>query len=398
MRRSSYALASVMAGSLLLYAFWPSAVDVDVVSVNSGPLEVTINEDGRTRVRERYIVSMPMSGQLLRVLLHPGDRVVAGETHLAVIEAGDPALLDARTRAETEARVKAAEARKMHAQAQLERARANVDFATKQQARAEKLRTEKALPEANYDTAILDLRTALDDVKAAEFSVKIAEFELEQSQVALSRTQLTGDSTLTRMEIRAPIDGEVLQVFQESGGLLPAGTNIVELGDRRDMEVEVDVLSSDAVKIAPGATMYLDHWGESGPLLARVRLVEPKAFLKVSALGVEEQRVNVIADFVDPLEVRQRLGDAYRVEARIVTWSTDKTIKCQAGAFFRFHGGWATYRLVHGRARLTPVELGHSSGREVEILSGLQVDDELIAYPGDQIVDGIRVHRRTVSR
>lgn len=397
MRRSFYAVACVLAGALLLYAFWPPAVEVDVVAVNSGPLEVTINEDGRTRVKERYIVSMPMSGQLLRVLLHPGDRVVAGETYIAVIEAGDPALLDARTRAETEARVKAAEAKKMHAQTQIELARARVDFATKQHARAEKLRAEKALPDATYDTAILELRTATDDVKAAEFSLKIAEFELEQAQVALSHIQLTGDSTLTRMEIRSPIDGEVLQVFQESGGLLPAGTNIVELGDRTGMEVEVDVLSSDAVRIAPGVKMYLDHWGDQAPLVARVRLVEPKAFLKVSALGVEEQRVNVIADFVDPLEVRQRLGDAYRVEARIVVWSKENTVKCNAGAVFRHEGGWAAYRIVRGRAQLTPVELGHSSGRETEIVSGLQVSDELIAYPGDQVVDGVRVQRRRAS-
>ena len=208
------------------------------------------------------------------------------------------------------------------------------------------------------------------------------------------RTNEIPEAADSQLEIRSPIGGEVLHVFQESGGFLPAGTALVELGDRADMEVEVDVLSSDAVRISPGAKMYLEHWGSPKPLMARVRLIEPQAFLKVSALGVEEQRVNVIADFTDPFEVRQQLGDAYRVEAGVVIWSADSVVKCGAGAFFRYDGGWAAYRIINGRARLTRVELGHTSGRETEILSGLTETDQLVAYPSDQIHDGVRVRKR----
>lgn len=397
-RQLPYAVFLLLAGALLLYAFWPPAVEVDLVTVHRGPLEVVIREDGRTRVKERYVVSAPLGGELLRVTLHPGDRVVAGETLIAVIEPGDPALLDVRTRAELDARARAADARQMHAQTQLERAQKTYDFSKSQHARAEQLLSQNAASKEEYDQAVLELRIAADDVQAAEFAVKIAEFESQQAQAALIRTQKTPADADNRMEIRSPIGGEVLKVFQESAGLLTAGSPLVELGDRTDMEVEVDVLSSDAVKISPGAKMYLEHWGSSSPLQAQVRLIEPQAFLKVSALGVEEQRVNVIADFTDPFEVRQRLGDAYRVEAGIVIWSGDSVIKCSAGAFFRFEGGWAAYRVINGQARLTLVELGQSSGRETEILSGLSENDVLIAYPSDQIHDGVRVQQRTTRR
>jgi len=393
-----YAVFFLLAGAMLLYAFWPPAIEVDLVTVSRGPLEVVIREDGRTRVKERYVVSAPLGGELLRVSLHPGDRVVAGETLIAVIEPGDPALLDVRTRAELEARAKAAEARQMHAQTQLERAQKTYDFSKSQHARSEQLLSQKAVSREEYDQAVLELRITADDVQAAEFAVKIAEFESQQAQAALIRTREIPQAADNRLEIRSPIGGEVLRVFQESAGLLTAGSPLVELGDRTEMEVEVDVLSSDAVRITPGAKMYLEHWGSPAPLLARVRLIEPQAFLKVSALGVEEQRVNVIADFTDPFEVRQRLGDAYRVEAGIVIWSAESVVKCGAGAFFRHDGSWAAYRVVKGQARLTSVDLGQSSGRETEVLRGLSENDVLIAYPSDQIHEGVRVQQRSARR
>jgi HlyD family secretion protein len=335
---------------------------------------------------------------LLRVALHEGDSVKAGETLLAVIVPGDPSLLDVRARAEIEARVKAAEARRLHAQAQLARVKATLEFARTEFARAEKLLPSQSVSREAYEVAMHQLRTASEDLKAGEFAVSIAQFELQQAQAALLRTKPLEDAGDTRFEIRSPINGEVLRVVQESAAVLAPGALLMEVGDPADLEVEIDVLSSDAVRIPLGAKVYLDHWGESTPLIARVRVVEPKAFLKVSALGVEEQRVNVIADFVDSSAKRKRLGDAYRVEARIVVWAGQDLLKANAGAFFRHAGGWAVYRIEKGRARLTAVEVGHSNGLETEILSGLSDKDEIVAYPSDQVSDGARVAPRRNHR
>jgi len=393
-----YAGLSLVAISLLFYAFLPPAVEVDVVPVIRGKLEVTVREDGKTRIKERYVVSTPLGGELLRVDLHAGDRVQAGKSLLAVIEPGDPSLLDARSRTEAEARVKAAEARLRHAQAQLKQAQASHDFAEAQHRRAETLFSKATISQEAFDAATYQLRTAQEGVHAGGFAVQIAEFELQQAQAALIRTTVDDPRTDSRFEIRSPITGEVLRVFQESAAMLSAGTRLMELGDRENLEVEIDVLSSDAVRISPGAKIYLEHWGTTVPLLARVRLIEPQAVLKVSALGVEEQRVNIIADFVGPPELRKRLGDAYRVDGRIVIWEGDNVLKANAGACFRHADGWAVYRLVNGRAQLTKVETGHSSGLEVEILGGLEEHDKLVAYPSDQIFDGTRIVPRKTQR
>jgi HlyD family secretion protein len=390
-------LAAIVA-ALLWYAFVPPPAEVDVAMVTRGKLEVTVNEDGKTRIKERYIVSAPLGGELLRVDLHPGDVVRAGETLVAVVEPGDPSLLDARAHAEAKARVSAAEAKGLHARAEQDRAQASYEFALNEQRRAERLLPAKAISQGDYDKAVHLLRTATEDVHANEFAVRIAKFELEQAQAAFTRTRETPDAGETRFEIRSPINGEVLRVFQESEGAISAGTRLVELGDPNDLEVEVDVLSSDAVRIPLGAKMYLEHWGSAPPLMARVRLVEPQAFLKVSALGVEEQRVNVIADFVDPPPGRQRIGDAYRVEARIVVWEADPVLKLNAGALFRHRDGWAVYRIVNGRAKLTTVVVGQSSGLETEIVEGLAEEDRVVAYPSDQILDGTRVTPRESRR
>jgi len=379
---------------LLMYAFITPAAQVELARVTRGPLEVTVNEDGKTRIKERYIVVAPLGGELLRIERHVGDVVKAGETVLAVIEPPDPSLLDSRSQAEAEARVKAAEARLEHAKALLSRAQASHAYAVVEHARVEKLLPTKTATREAYDEAVHLLRTAAEDVRAGEFTVRIAEFELEMAEAALSRTKPDALSADTRLEVRSPIDGQVLRVFRESEGLLAPGTQLMELGDTNNLEVEVDVLSSDAVRIPGGGKMYLEHWGAAQPLLAHVRLVEPQAFLKVSALGVEEQRVNVIADFVDAAEARGRLGDAYRVEARIVIWHGDNVLKTNAGAIFRYAGGWAVYRAVSGRARLTEVKIGHSNGLETEILDGVREGDNLIAYPSDQIRDGVRITPR----
>lgn len=398
LRISMYAALALAAAALVGYAFLPPPAEVEIARVERGPLEVTVNDDGKTRIKERYLVAAPLGGELMRVSLHAGDAVRAGETVLAVIQPGDPSLLDERSLAESEARVKAAEARIEHAQALSDRASAAYNEANARYARIEKLLPSGAASREQYDVALNALRTATEDVHAGEFAVKIAEYELELARAALIRSQAGSPKSGKGLEIRAPIDGEVLRVIRESGGMVAPGAQLMELGDPRDLEVEIDVLSSDAVRIGPGAEVHLEHWGATKPLEARVRLVEPQAFLKVSSLGVEEQRVNVIADFVDPPESRSRLGDAYRVEAKIVVWKGDDVLKVNAGALFRYAGGWAVYRILDRRAVLTKVEVGHSSGLESEITGGLKAGDQVIAYPSDQVRDGVRVQSRAAEQ
>jgi HlyD family secretion protein len=374
----------------IVYAFLPKPIPVEIARVTRGPLQVTVDHEGRTRVKERYVISAPLSGRLLRVELHPGDPVRAKETLLTSIEPSDPALLDPRARAEAEARVKAAEAGKRRAIPALDRARVASEQAKTELERAQTLYTEGAMSHQELDNAELKSMTADEELKAAEFSVQIATFELEQAEAVLSGGK---DHTAgTPFEIRSPINGELLRVFQESENFVQSGTRLLEIGDLHDLEMEIDVLSRDGVKIKPGDKVWVEHWGGEAPLLGRVRLVEPSAFLKVSALGVEEQRVNVIADFVDPPEKRPTLGDAYRIEARIVISESDNVLKVPVSALFRRGEGWAVFAMQRGRALLRPVKIGRRNDLEAEVLSGVSENETVVVHPSDKIqnMTGIR--------
>ena len=382
-------LFGLLVVAAIVYAFLPKPLSVEIVRVTRGPLQVTVNHEGRTRIKERYIVSAPLSGRLLRVDLHPGDTIRAKETILTAIEPADPALLDPRARAEAEARVKAADAAKSRAIPNLDRARAANELARTELARAQKLNTEGAMSHQELDNAELKARGADEEFKAAEFALQIATFELEQARAVLSG----GDpaAAASRFEIRSPVDGVLLRVFQESESIVQPGIRLLEIGNPRDLEMEIDVLSTDAVRIKPGDKVFVEHWGGDAPLLGRVRLVEPAAFLKTSALGVEEQRVNVIAEFVDPIEKRATLGDAYRIEARIVVSEADNVLKVPAGALFRRGEDWAVFAVERGRATLRIVKIGRRNDLEAEMLSGLRESEELITHPSDKIQDGARI-------
>lgn len=392
-RNWGWIVAAVVVVGLLVYAFRPVPVEVDTAAVSRGPLVVTVSAEGKTRIRERYVVSAPLAGQLLRIRHRPGDEVTAGQSVVAVIEPTDPSLLDARAKAEIDARVKATDAARQQADAGRKRAKTAHDLARKQWERVKGLGPSVSADER--ETAEAKERVATDEVRAAEFAVWVAEFEHEQAKAARVRTQprLSADTEADRMDIRAPIGGLVLRVFQESEAVVTGGTKLLELGDPRDLEMEIDVLSTDAVKMKPGARVIVDHWGGPESLAGRVRVVEPAGFLKVSALGVEEQRVNVIADFIDPLEKRKPLGDAYRVEARIVI-SEEEAVKVPAGAMFRKGTGWACFALRDGRAKLTEVSVGRTNGLETEVTSGLTEGDTVVLHPSDRVKDGVRVVTR----
>ncbi|MEL7499877.1 MAG: efflux RND transporter periplasmic adaptor subunit [Planctomycetota bacterium] len=378
---------------LLVYGFWPQPVEVDLVEVQQGSIDVTVNDDGETRIREKYIVSAPVAGKMLRIQLHSGDWVEQNVTELLRIEPSDPSLLDARTRAEYEARVRTGQATLEQSKSHVRRTKEALELADHDYARAKRLIVSRAIARSEFDSFEHRQRIADADVKSAEFAVKVAQFELETAQAALAQFDTSENSGATEpVRLVSPIDGKVLNVFHEDASVVVPGTSLMELGDPMDLEIEIDVLSTDAVKIQLGDKVFIEHWGGPNPLQAIVRLVEPSAFLKVSALGVEEKRVNVIADFVDPPCDRETLGDGFRIEARIVIESTSEdAVKVASGALFRVGDAWFVYRVVAGVAEQCAVDPGQSNGFETEIKSGLSAGDIVILHPTDKIDSGVAV-------
>ncbi|MFN9373955.1 MAG: efflux RND transporter periplasmic adaptor subunit [Planctomycetaceae bacterium] len=387
----------------LVYSFLPKPVPVDLSTVTRGPLQVTVDEDGRTRIRDRYIVSAPLAGKLGRIRMKPGAHVQPGDL-LTTIEPSDPALLDPRAVAQAEARVKGARSAVERANSSLEAAKVSLDHAESEYARAVELYRKKAISPTDYELKVMLQRTQTEEYRVARHSKEISEFELEQAEAALLRTRPNSASDMPDGEflfsLRAPpvtVPGgtfQVLRVMQESEAVVTPGQNLLELGDPSDLEVEVDVLSADAVKIVPGARVSLEQWGGDQPLEGRVRLVEPSGFLKISALGVEEQRVNVIVDFPDRTLVPKTLGDQFRVEARISVWEGADVLQVPMSALFRRGDSWAMFRVIEGRAVETPIKIGHQNGRFAEVLEGLSEADTVIIHPGDQVSDGKLVQPR----
>jgi HlyD family secretion protein len=389
------AVAAVVFGAIA-YGLWPRPLAVDVAVVQRGPLQVTVNEDGKTRVRERYVVSSPVAGQLQRIELHAGDTVTRGATVLALVEPTVPTLLDARLLAEAEAKVRAAQSAQASANATVERAKEARELAEHNYERAQQLWPKGTISREQFDQAEHQAHIARAEVRTAEFNLQVAAHELELAQAALLHVRPNKDAKQPRhtVEIVSPVNGRMLRVFQESASVVTAGTRLLEVGDPTDLEMEIDVLSTDAVRIRPGAKVLVEHWGGAGTLNGLVRTVEPSAFLKVSALGVEEQRVNIIANFIDPLAQRETLGDGYRVEAKIIVWQANDVLKVPSGCLFRDAGRWAVFRVARGRAQRCAVEVGESNGLETEIRSGLDEDEIVILHPSDQVHPGIRVHGR----
>jgi HlyD family secretion protein len=384
-------LAAALVGAVV-WGFVPRPVPVDVGRALRGPLRQTVDADGRTRIRERYVVSTPIGGHVSRIEHHAGDEVKAGETVLAVIRAGEPALLDERVYAQATASLKVAEAAEAQAESAVERARDDLEFARRELERYSALLRTRTVPGAEYDEVKHKERLAASALRAAEFAVKIAAFEKEQAQAALLHSGRAGSAAeAPPYEVRSPISGRVLRVFQESATIVAPATALLEVGDPGDLEILVDVLSADAVRIPAGAPVRLEQWGGEEVLEGRVRLVEPGAFEKVSALGVEEQRVNVVVDFTSPPESWSRLGDAYHVEARIVVWQAEDVLQVPAGALVRRGDAWAVFRVEGDRAVLRDVGIGHGDGMFSEVLSGLDAGDTVVLSPPDRVLDGVRV-------
>ncbi|WP_442505371.1 efflux RND transporter periplasmic adaptor subunit [Novipirellula sp. SH528] len=385
-------VAAIMAW---IFAMFPEPVEVESATAIIGPLQVTVQEDGKTRIREKYIVSAPVSGRVSRIELDAGDHC-SEETLLAVILPSAPAFLDARARAEASARVQAAKAALQRAESASEQAVINNDLANTKFERAKRLRPSNAISESEYDIARTEQLATRQAIKTARFDVEIAEFEFAMANAAAQQfAEPVDDDAVEPFEIMAPIAGQVLRVIQQSSAVVAVGTPLIELGDPRNLEIEIDVLSTDAVRITPGAKLTIEHWGGESPLQGYVRVIEPGAFTKISSLGVEEQRVNVIADFNEPPDRIASLGDGYRVETRIVVNELADVLLIPNSALFRHQRQWHVLTIVDGKANLQQVEIGLQNETQTQIINGLRVDDEVIVYPSDTLEPGSAVRAKT---
>jgi HlyD family secretion protein len=396
-RRLWFWLPPFVALAIVLgWLFRPQAVAVDLATVARGPMQVTVGDEGETRVRDMFVVSAPVPGLMRRVELEAGDKVVADETVIARIEPSDPAFLDPRSEAEARAAMRASEAARAHAAAELRRAEAERDFAEAELKRYEGLAERATISQSDLDAARRRARTAAAAVEEAVAGLRVRDSELEQARARL----LGPGAKIDRRDgcdcilVRSPVSGSVLRVLTESEGVVNSGTPLVEIGNPRRLEIVADLLSTDAVKVRPGQRALIEGWGGGRALGAVVRRVEPYGFTKVSALGVEEQRVNVIIDVTDPIELWRSLGHGYRVEPRIVLWESQSVLKVPLSSLFREGDGWAAFVKRRGRAVLTPVRIGHEDGFDAEVIDGLSEGDVVVLHPSDRVTDGARIAPR----
>jgi HlyD family secretion protein len=373
--------------ALIALSLRPEPIEVDVAAVTRGPLRVTVDAEGRTRVRDRYAITAPVSGRLERIALAEGSLVRRGD----VVARIAPMPLDAQSVAQARARLDAAIAAQREAATRVEQARLTADHARRTAERLGAVAAAGGLSARDREQTELASTVARDDLVAAQARARAAAAEIRAAQAGL--LAVGGAATGSRpgiTPVRSPTQGRLLRVPERSERVVAAGAPILELGSPAAMEVVVDVLSTDAVQVCDGAAVELDEWGGDAPLRGRVRVVEPSAFTRVSALGVEEQRVNVVIDFVD---APGTLGDGFRVEARIVTWEGPGVVRVPASALFRDGDQWKVFVVREGRARLQSVDIGHRTAAAVEVVRGLEQGEQVVLFPSDRVSDGVRVRR-----
>jgi HlyD family secretion protein len=390
-RSWKFVVVLVVIAALAFWAFRPAAIPADFVTVQRGDLEVTVNEEGRTRVRDRFVVSAPLPGRMRRIELEPGDPVVARKTVVAQFEPADPALLDVRTRAELEARVKAAESTVGGARAERDRVQAELTFAESDLARSRRLVEERVIAAREMEAVERQAEALRRALQSADFAIRTSEYQLQVARAGLLQSR---GSQARTIPLYSPVDGVVLRLVQESEAVVPTGQPLLEIGNVGDLEIVSDLLSSAAVRVEAGQRVLIEQWGGDKPLQGRVRRVEPSGFTKISALGVEEQRVNTIIDFQEPPEALRNLGDGYRVEVRIVVSARQNVLKIPTSSLIRQGEDWAVYVVDNDRAVRRTVQLGQRNGLEAEVTGGLTGDERIIAYPSDSVADGAKVVAR----
>ncbi|MBY3598719.1 HlyD family efflux transporter periplasmic adaptor subunit [Rhizobium bangladeshense] len=392
------ALGALAAGAV--WFAWPQPIAVDIATVTKGPMEVTIEDEARTRVRHVYTVSAPIAGRVLRISppRHVGDQVIADETVVAVMQPTVPSFHDARTHEELQAALAAADAAITLAEAEIRRIDAAFAFARTELQRASALAQSGAGSRKALDQATLDV----DANQAALASAK-AELEVRRNERASVASRLSepsdASSQLSRgccIQLRAPVTGRILKIIQESEGVVQAGAPLLEIGDPLDLEIVADLLSTDAVRIRPESPVQIDGWG-GPPVEGRVTRIDPAGFLKVSALGIEEQRVRTTIDFVDPPGKWSSLGHDYRVIVHVEIWKATDALTVPVAALFRTGENWAVFVARDARAHLTVVEIGRRNSRVAEVQSGLAANDRVVLHPSDRIRDSVTITERKIQ-
>ena len=396
--------AIAILGAALTFAFWPRPPRVDLGEVTRGPMMMTIDEEGRTRVHDTYVVSTPVAGRLLRVDVEPGDPVIEGKSVIAGMLPINPSVLDIRGRAEARAEIAAAEAALLSARAELDKAVADRELAQSELQRTRRLREDAMVSQVALERAVREARAAEAQLGAAQAAIAMREAELANARARLinyrdeARAGTRRAKTRGEIPIYSPATGRVLRVMQQSETILPAGAPILEIGNiDHDLEVWVELLSTDAVRVSPGDRVLIENWGGPETLNGVVDHVEPLGFTKVSALGVEEQRVNTIIRFTDPKQGQKGLGHGFRVEARIVVWEDENALIVPSSALFRDGQDWAVFVVAVGIAKLRRVEIGRDNGIQAQILGGLEMGDRVILYPSSGLSEGTRVAQRKIN-
>jgi HlyD family secretion protein len=392
-RRITWLAVLLAIVAALAYSFRPLPRLVDMAPARRAPMQVTIEEEGKTRVIDRYIITAPVAGTTCRVDLEVGDPVVKDETLVNINPLQSPAL-DPRSRAEAQARVAAGEASLHAAEQNVDAARAEADLAGSELARLEPLVEAGHISVERLDQARAVKRGSEAVLRSALFAVDVARYELEAARTALRYTGNTSSDPQDIVRVKAPVSGRILKLHQECEGVVSRGQPLLEIGDTRSLEIETDVLSADAVKIRPGMPVLYERWGGGDPLGGRVRRVEPVGFTKVSALGVEEQRVLIISDITSDAERWQNLGDGYRVESRFILWEDENVLQIPGSALFRVDGRWAVFVIDDGEARRREVEVGQRNGLSAQILQGLDEGEAVITHPDKTLEDGAAVKTR----
>ena len=393
-RRIIWLALALLIIAALVYGFRPQPRLVDIAKATRGPMQVSVGEEGKTRVIDRYDISAPVAGMTCRVDLDVGDPVEKGQA-LITINPLESQALDPRSRAEAEARIAAAASALHVAEQNVKSARAEKDLAEKELSRLQPLFEKGHVSQGQLDQAAAAVQTTRAASRSARFAVDVARYELEAARTALSYTGVSGqDNPDANVQVRSPIDGRLLAIHQECEGVVAAGQALLVVGDTRSLEVETDVLSADAVKIKPGMRVEFHRWGGEKPLQGKVRTVEPVGFTKISALGVEEQRVLVISDITSEPAQWESLGDGYRVEAEFILWQSDDVLQIPASALFRFNDGWALFVMQNAKAIRREVKVGQRNGLSAEILEGLTEGETVITHPDNTIEDGVAVKQR----
>lgn len=388
------------AAGLAVWAFWPEAVQVDLAVARTTAMQVTVAGEGVTRVRDRYQVMAPLAGTVTRAPVQVGDAVIRGETVVAVIQPAAPAFLDTRARAQTEAAVAEAEAALRMAEANLLQAHTDLTHAESTYARNSALAARGIIASGMLEDVDMARARARAAMAAAQSSVDLQRATLVRMQAQLQGpVDVSGDmsSDACCVALHAPQSGTVLAVENPSSRPVQVGAPLLTIGDLGDLEIEVDLLSSDAVRIAPGARAMVERWGGDAAIDAIVRRVDPAAYTRISALGIEEQRVRLRLDILTPPNQRPGLGDNYRVFVRVVIWEAAAALQVPVGALFRVDGQWAVFREANRRAVMTPVTVGRKNGLSAQILAGLAEGDRVVAFPGNRVEDGTRLVGRTTN-